>query len=76
MAVSDKQFGQCLDSWKKRKEELLTEIPIELKMFQITTKEQKKCPILYPPTKCPLDSIGRFLWQFEYGCGPLFKREV
>ena len=39
MTVSDKHFGQYLDSWTKRKEELLTEIAIELKMFQIATKE-------------------------------------
>ena len=40
MTLSDKQFGQCLDSWKKRKEELLqTKIAIELKMFQVATKE-------------------------------------
>ena len=42
MTLSDKQFGQCLDSWTKRKEELLTEIAIELKMFQIATKETSK----------------------------------
>ena len=39
MTLSDKQFEQCLDSWKKSKEELLTGIAIELKMFQIAINE-------------------------------------
>ena len=38
--MSHKQFGQCLDSWKKRKEELLTQIAIELKCFKLPRKKR------------------------------------
>ena len=41
--MSHKQFGQCLDSWldqeREKKNYILTQIAIELKLFQIATKE-------------------------------------
>jgi len=46
-----------------KKENNKEEIPKKV-CFKIDTKETSTLPT-HPQT-----SIGRFYWQFEYGCGP------